>query len=152
MTMFRDSSAKHSSRWLHKAPAPVGGSDRDKGHGGGSNAEVRMESDGAFACPECGAVLTDLTLESCSYCGSAFSQTSGDNWKRLWYTADAGVSWTIIVRQCPGCGSQVTDPAASECGKCGHQPLPSLDQVSDPRPTVAIKINFPPESGRARFA
>lgn len=105
---------------------------------------MRLES--SFACPGCGAVLNDLTLDACSYCGAAFTQTSGDNSKRIWYTPDEGATWTVIERQCPGCDSQVTDPAASQCPKCGHQPLPSLDQVSDPRPTVSIKINLPPTS------
>jgi predicted RNA-binding Zn-ribbon protein involved in translation (DUF1610 family) len=144
--MFGNGSAKHSSDWLHKQPAPNVGRDRDRRSDYIRGAKMRLESSGEFACPGCGAILHDSTLLTCTYCGSAFTETSGDITHRGWYTTDGGDIWTIVERKCPGCGSQVTDAAARQCPKCGHQPLPALDYVSDPRPTISIKINMPPIS------
>jgi hypothetical protein len=141
--MFGDGSAKHSSGWLRKQLAPDAVSDGDRRSEYGRGAKMCLEAWGEFACPGCGAILHDSTLTACSYCGSAFTETSGDVTHRGWWTADGGDTWTIVERKCPGCGGLVMDPGASQCPRCGHGPLPSLDQVSDPRPTVSIKINMP---------
>jgi hypothetical protein len=98
--------------------------------------------------PGCGAVLHDLTSDTCPYCGAAFAQVSAGLRERLWRTRDEGATWTIVERTCPACGGPVTDPAATQCPKCGHQPLPLLDATQDPRPTVSIRIDFSSDAGR----
>ena len=117
----------------------------DAGNAGApASAAFEFATTGAAACPGCGAVLHDLTAESCRYCGTAFLETTESGWKRVWRMPDEGDTWTVVERTCPGCGGLVADAVATTCSRCGHGPLPPLEEENGPRPCAVLTIRFPP--------